>query len=180
MKSAKASPVWQWLVPLVLIGIFVAWYLFDTNSSREQQILLAAQQGDTATIHQLLQEGVDVNTRQRAPRYVNLMKGRPYVMNDYTPLMYAAMYGQKDAAKVLLENGATVNAHSITGNTPLMAAANMGNVEIVTLLIRNGADVRAKNRYGATAVNFATKRNAKPKFEAIIKQLKVAETTRSK
>ncbi len=64
-----------------------------------------------------------------------------------TPLEYAAYWGHKEVAELLLANGANVNARNNDGTTVLNTAAYQGHKEIVELLLANGADVRAKEGY---------------------------------
>jgi ankyrin repeat protein len=56
----------------------------------------------------------------------------------YTPLHWAAMYGCKDVAELLLTKGAEVNAKDEDGETPLHWAARHGHKDVVELLRRHG------------------------------------------
>src|SRR5207247_564221 len=58
---------------------------------------------------------------------------------DYTPLQFAANYGQRDLAEVLLRHGANPNA-CLRAETPLGRAVLMHDEEMVDLLLRKGAD----------------------------------------
>lgn len=49
-----------------------------------------------------------------------------------------------DKAKILIDEGADVNAYNEIGMTPLMIAAEKDNYELAKLLIMRGADVNAK------------------------------------
>ncbi len=60
--------------------------------------------------------------------------------SEKTPLNLAALNGYKDAVKLLLSRGASVNATS-DGPNPLTSAAYGCKPEIVELLIANGADI---------------------------------------
>ena len=61
------------------------------------------------------------------------------------PLHYAAMYGQKEVAEILIARGAGVNQPDneplVTGRTPLHYAALGGHKDLVELLLAKGADV---------------------------------------
>ena len=67
-----------------------------------------------------------------------------------TPLMYAARDGALDAARVLVEAGAALNATDPNGMTPLMMAITNGKIPVAQLLVDKGADVRAADWYGRT------------------------------
>lgn len=74
----------------------------------------------------------------------------------FHPLMVVARQGHADAAKLLIERGAAVNArHAISGNTALMEAAIGGHDEIVRLLLDKGADRSIKNLSGKDAAALA-------------------------
>jgi len=55
-----------------------------------------------------------------------------------------------NVAKLLITNGATINAKDKDENTPLHFAAKSGNTGIVKLLIKNGAIIDAQNKYEYT------------------------------
>lgn len=61
--------------------------------------------------------------------------------DNYTALHTAAVYGQADAALLLLDNGADVNEGNFISGTPLMAAADNGRIEVVRILLERGANV---------------------------------------
>ena len=63
----------------------------------------------------------------------------------WTPLHEAARKDAVATAKMLLENGADVNAQDDKGWTPLHWAARKDAVATATVLLENGADVNAKN-----------------------------------
>ena len=49
--------------------------------------------------------------------------------------------------RMMIENGAQVNAGNKTGNTALHQAAAAGNDEAIKLLLKYGADIYIKNKY---------------------------------
>ena len=63
-------------------------------------------------------------------------------------LEQAVVKGQEDTVKMLLSNGADVNAYLPSGSTALGLAALKGQDAVVRLLIANGADVNSRNRDG--------------------------------
>lgn len=105
---------------------------------------------------------------QNSPDLINAARGE-----EGTPLYQAAIKGQLQVAKFLLEHGAAVNApngisgKTYSGWTPLMGAASGGHKAMVELLLTHGADVKARDRQGRTALHQTAQRG----FEAVIKTL---------
>ena len=87
-----------------------------------------------------------------------------------TPLMFAAAGGLSDTVKLLLDNGADVNARTEVGGTALIYAAAMGQLECVKLLIEHGADKTIRNDNGYTANSVARERG----HSAIVDYLETA------
>jgi uncharacterized protein len=77
-----------------------------------------------------------------------LLEGEPGLATAWSPdgftaLHLAAFFGQEEAAKLLLENGAdprVVSTHRQIQVAPVQSAAAGGNDEIVRLLLERGAD----------------------------------------
>src|SRR5436305_14484260 len=67
----------------------------------------------------------------------------------------AAMKGNKEAVRALLQRKADVNAPQVDGTTALHWAVQSDDLEIADLLIRAGAKVSAANREGAIPMQLA-------------------------
>jgi len=74
-----------------------------------------------------------------------------------TPLMYAILYADADAARRLLESGADPNARNDAGATALMWAVT--DLEKTRLLVARGADVNARSDDGRTPLMIASRRS---------------------
>ena len=72
-----------------------------------------------------------------------------------TPLYLAAFYGHKEAAELLIAEGADMNAKNEEGETSLHWAALDDHKEIAELLIAKGADVNEKDMYEKTPLDYA-------------------------
>ena len=101
----------------------------------------AVRKGDVAEAKQALVAGANVNAQDEFGR---------------TVLMWAAVYGHLNVAKLLLENGANINAQSDIENlTALMWAALNDHLDVAELLLENGADITIRDRTGETALEMA-------------------------
>lgn len=117
----------------------------------------AIEQHDTKEVKQILQEFVDVNCiycqetaltkaiRLREQDIINAILEHQYCnvhagnQFDRTPLYYAALDGNTNLTKILLEKGSDVNQADIGGVTPLGATAWYDNWETADVLIKWGA-----------------------------------------
>ncbi|KAF5004590.1 hypothetical protein FDECE_8920 [Fusarium decemcellulare] len=102
---------------------------------------LAATMGHESICFQLIEFGVDVDTRDD--------------IYGQTPLGWASAYGHSGVVKLLLEAGAAVDDYE-SGCTPLHLAIRYGRFESSRLLLEKGADVNKRDtRNGQTALALA-------------------------
>lgn len=101
-------------------------------NEEEKQFLNACEKGDYGYVSDVL----------------NHNKSFANLKDEYgdSALIKAIHSEKKNIVKLLIENGADVNARSNTGGTALIAATGAYNedIEIVTLLINAGANVNVK------------------------------------
>ncbi len=71
------------------------------------------------------------------------------------PIHAAAAARQFEIVKMLVENGADVNAKQHQGFVPLHAAAQNGDAEMAKLLLDHGADAKARSGNGQNALDLA-------------------------
>jgi ankyrin repeat protein len=88
------------------------------------------------------------------PELVNLIDKMDYG----TPLHWAAIYGQAESCKLLLERGADLKLVDDLGYSPLRWAIDGGEPGIVELLIAHGADVNQKDQEGLTPLDVALRK----------------------
>lgn len=106
-------------------------------------IFAAAIMGDTGQIEQLLATNRSLVSAVSS--------------DGWTPLHLAAYFGKIDTARVLLNNGAAVNARSTNAmeNTPLHAAAAGRHADVAKLLLDRGAGANARQHGGWTPLHAA-------------------------
>ncbi len=137
-------------------------------------LMIAAEAGATDAVRVLLEVEADIHARTRAdeaPRRRMPCVGRtgcgshgkgiirgglpeqgyqPPIPGDMTPLMFAAREGHVDAARLLLDAGADVQASDKNGITPLLMAISNNRIAMARFLIERGADIHVKDWYGRT------------------------------
>ena len=70
----------------------------------------------------------------------------------WTPLHFAAAYGQVDACRLLMAQGAPLDATGVRGITPLHLAAHFGHIEVFRTLVRAGSDPDDYHENGMNAI----------------------------
>ena len=122
-----------------LIGAALALTLITGCSKQPTRLHDAAASGDTTLVASLLANGADVNAK----------------VDGVTALMAAAVTGQTEAARMLIEHGADPNVIGPLGNTALMGAVGRNHVATAGALIAAGANVNAKDVDGSTPLMIA-------------------------
>ena len=129
MTSLTLRLLYQISVAALLIGTpAVAW-----GQPRESPIHEAAYRGDVARIRQLLEDD-------------SLLVNSPGGSRGTTPLHSAIKGGQLEAAKVLLDHGADIEADVFSEGRPLQLAVEMRDRAMVRLLLERGANANGKGR----------------------------------
>ena len=151
-------------VPLFIIAVlaFIIHGFFEVNegikqfrkertmSAEQYEWLDALKAGNRIKIQKMLKSGSQVDLRIPIIRYND--RGADSGLRKMTGLMIACERGDYEMAKLLLQNGAQVNANdSDWVRTPLIYALIGKNRNIVKLLVDKGADVNwMEHRYRFT------------------------------
>lgn len=99
-----------------------------------KDIHFAAQRGDVREIERLLASGgADVNAKTEHV--------------EATPLHIAAVLGQIDVVRLLIERGARVDVFDFYRRTPLNGACEFGQTTVVAYLCFKQADVNIENAF---------------------------------
>ena len=131
------------------------------NPSQSQNLWKAAADGELSVIKKALENEADIEALD--PQF------------GIDPLGWAALNGQTEAAKLLLEKGAKINNRHKDGSTALHAAAFLGRTETVKLLLEKGADVSLKKDDGMTPLSVTKIDWGITEFVVGLLQLKVDE-----
>jgi hypothetical protein len=124
----------------------------------ETQLHHCAENGFTTSVKRLLSiRNINVNVKD---------------VSGSTPLHWAAYNGHIEIVRLLLQNGADVNAKSNYGST-LHWAASHGNVDILHLLVENGADLEAQSNDGERALHSAAYHRHLPFIQELISRYHV-------
>ena len=119
-------------------------------------VLFAMYYGQPAVVRLFLERGAEVDVFTAAAvgitrRLKALLEQQPGLANaiasdGFSPLGLAAFFGRPDAAQILVEQGAEINAASQNAQhvMPLHSAVAGQNLEIAKLLVEHGAEVNAR------------------------------------
>uniref|UniRef100_A0A1I8BRD2 ANK_REP_REGION domain-containing protein n=1 Tax=Meloidogyne hapla TaxID=6305 RepID=A0A1I8BRD2_MELHA len=129
----------------------------SSASNPDLEARQAAQFGDVNKLLSLL------NSCSVSPNSVNFIfsnlkkfKTLQVDQDDCSLLHWAAINNRIEAAKLLLQRGANVNAiGGVLASTPLHWAARHGHARMVAVLVRNGADWTIRDVEGFTALHVA-------------------------
>jgi ankyrin repeat protein len=115
------------------ISVFILFLLIIVlNSGCSPSVKEATKSGNIAEVLTRVKNEGNINYKDKS---------------GYTPLHYAAEYGQMEIAQYLVSNGANINARDNDGYTPLQLAVFEEHKDLVVFLVSNGADVNAVNNY---------------------------------
>lgn len=147
------------LIKLILcITMFSYFYACGQKTSKidttmEKEFLEAAKKNNSRKIQDLLNKGVEIDARDNHER---------------TALMIATYENNIDAAILLIEAGANVNAQDDRLESPFLHAGARGHLEILKATLATGkVDHMVLNRYGGTALIPACERG----YTEVVKEL---------
>ncbi|MFZ3136593.1 MAG: ankyrin repeat domain-containing protein [Thermodesulfovibrionales bacterium] len=152
------------LTSQVAAGLFLFIFLIPANlfaNDSFEAAIDAIEKGDFSRFKALFSNGIDVNKK----------------VDGISPLIYAAMRGQKEIVEFLISKGADVNVKDNIvevpggfsgGRTTLHYAVLWGHKEIVGLLMSKGADVSARSVQNETPLMLAIQEGHKEIAELLI------------
>jgi ankyrin repeat protein len=136
------------------LGIALVLSVGSVLAAANSPLADAAEQGDAAAVHALLQQGADISAPQ---------------VDGMTALHWAAHQDDLETARALIRKGADVAAANRYGVTPLSLACANGNGEMVELFLTAGADPNTALRGGETALMTAARTGKLSAVKALLK-----------
>jgi ankyrin repeat protein len=137
------------LIEMVRLALNIVFMIFFVNVcvhsqeisdlSEEEQLIIAASNGDSVSVQILLRRGANINA----------------TYEGVNALMFASQNGYTDIVRILLKNGAKPNVRAVDGNTALMMSVLNGYIETAEYLIRNGADINLADNNRVTPLMHA-------------------------
>ncbi|EER27057.1 ankyrin repeat containing protein [Coccidioides posadasii C735 delta SOWgp] len=124
---------------------------------------LAAYFGVTAWAKVLLKKKRGEAVFRRGPEHMKDSYGR-------TPLFWAASRGHREVARLLLDNGANVNAKDKNKLTPLHVATTSEHTKLMALLLDRGAHIEAKEASGDTPLARAIENGSKEVIKVLLER----------
>ena len=114
-------------------------------------------------------------TLGRLDRLKQCLRDDPSPINSrskdgFTALHFACFFGQPDAACLLIESGAAVDAVAAnpTQVMPLHSAASSRNLEAARLLLEHGAPVNTRQQAGWVPIHAAAQNGDRPMVELLL------------
>jgi hypothetical protein len=132
------------------------------NGQGEQALMHAAWKGQTAAAQWLLDHGARVNREG----------------TQWSALHYAVFAGHEAVARLLMEQGADIEARAPNGSTVLMMAAREGHETLARLLLERGADPDAINEQGDNALTWALRHGNVRIAQAVASAERIATAAR--
>jgi uncharacterized protein len=123
----------------------------------ETALVWAAEENHAEAAEVLIEHGADVNARTNPLERAKDRFGLEGVLTilphgSWTPLMYAARQGSLEAARTLVDRGASLNLTDPDGSTALVLAIINGHYDTAALLAEKGADPNITDAAGMAAL----------------------------
>ena len=125
----------------ISFSILFIFLLVAGQSEADTALELAIREDNSVAVQLLLEQGVDTDTHS----------------NRFTPLAVAAIRGNADIVRLLLQAGADPNSTSLSGANVLSTAIRSckADIGIVKLLIAAGADIENRSGVGLSPAMLA-------------------------
>jgi ankyrin repeat protein len=168
MKSIRYRRYLSVACLLLLLAMGVQTWRDWHRSVLNHTLLHAVRNNDNPLLIDALKQGADPNARGDLtdvaglwhPSLLDLILRRPSPTTQFPALMIAALNGNADNLKTLVQSGADVNVimsgSNIEGCTALLYAAMARKPDMVKVLLEHGANVHVRAFNGHTALSQAS------------------------
>ncbi|XP_062306250.1 DNA-binding protein RFXANK isoform X1 [Osmerus eperlanus] len=137
-----------------------------TNRQRGNEVTVRPATLDALSVHQLAAQGEVSQVVTHLNRDLSLLNSQDE--RGYTPLMWAAAFGEKTMVDFLLEKGADPRTMALERESALTLASSGGYADLVKCLLEYGVDVNAYDWNGGTPLLYAVRGNHVQCVEALL------------
>nr|XP_057929290.1 DNA-binding protein RFXANK isoform X2 [Doryrhamphus excisus] len=137
-----------------------------TNRQRGNEVTARPASLDTLSIHQLAAQGEVSQLAAQLNKNSALLSIQDE--RGFTPLMWAAAFGEKAVVDFLLQKGADPRMVARNRESALTLASCGGYVDIIDSLLRRGVDVNTYDWNGGTPLLYAVRGNHVKCVEALL------------
>ncbi|XP_041647163.1 DNA-binding protein RFXANK isoform X2 [Cheilinus undulatus] len=137
-----------------------------TNKQRGNEVTVRPATLDALSIHQLAAQGEVSQVAAHLIKDSSLLSKQDE--RGFTPLMWAAAFGEKAMVDLLLEKGADPKTIARERESALTLASSGGYVDIVKSLLRHGVDINTYDWNGGTPLLYAVRGNHIKCVEALL------------
>ncbi|MEQ2240077.1 hypothetical protein ILYODFUR_011152 [Ilyodon furcidens] len=137
-----------------------------TNKQRGNEVTVRPATLDSLSIHQLAAQGDVLQVAAHLSKDGSVLSRQDD--RGFTPLMWAAAFGEKAVVDFLLEKGADPNTIARERESALTLASSGGYVDIVDSLLRHGVDINTYDWNGGTPLLYAIRGNHIKCVEALL------------
>ncbi|KAM6938471.1 DNA-binding protein RFXANK isoform 1-T2 [Lycodopsis pacificus] len=137
-----------------------------TNKQRGNEVTVRPATLDALSIHQLAAQGEISQVAAHLTKDGSLLSKQDE--RGFTPLMWAAAFGEKTMVDFLLEKGADPKTIARERESALTLASSGGYVDIVESLLRHGVDIDAFDWNGGTPLLYTVRGNHIKCVEALL------------
>ncbi|KAK5605249.1 hypothetical protein CRENBAI_017050 [Crenichthys baileyi] len=137
-----------------------------TNKQRGNEVTVRPATLDSLSIHQLAAQGDVLQVAAHLSKDGSVLSRQDD--RGFTPLMWAAAFGEKAVVDFLLEKGADPNTIARERESALTLASSGGYVDIIDSLLRHGVDINTYDWNGGTPLLYAVRGNHIKCVEALL------------
>lgn len=137
-----------------------------TNKHRGNEVTVLPASLDTLSVHQLAAQGEVSQVAAHLNKDCSLLCKQDE--RGFTPLMWAAAFGEKAMVDFLLEKGADPKTIARERESALTLASSGGYADIVECLLKHGVDINTYDWNGGTPLLYAVRGNHVKCVEALL------------